>query len=166
MPNACNQDMHEGKRIYTHLYDCLGLLGGEWLSVGVSIASASQWMMVVQWNQVKTPPTLLVGLKESIDLFASTWLWPWVGTFEIERLPPKFKTLLQSRIQHQGNHHQHSSTIVPFLDPIGSSLYLLDIIGSYLPCIKTIGLCLPDLPWPSIGWHRVLTGVTGDPHCT
>ena len=82
-------------------------------------------VMVVQCNQVKTPPTLLVGLKESIDLFASTWLWPWVGTFEIERLPPKFKTLLQSRIQHQGNHHQHSSTIVPFgyhmisLDPIG-----------------------------------------------
>lgn len=82
-------------------------------------------VMVVQCNRVKTPPTLLVGLKESIDLFASTWLWPWVGTFEIERLPPKFKTLLQSRIQHQGNHHQHSSTIVPFgyhmisLGPIG-----------------------------------------------
>ena len=55
MPNACNQDMHEGKRIYTRLYDCLGLLWGEWLSVGVAIGSASQWWLcsATRWKLLR-----------------------------------------------------------------------------------------------------------------
>ena len=166
MPNACNQDMHEGKRIYTHLYDCLGLLGGEWLSVGVAIASASQWMMVVQCNQVKTPPRILVGLKESIDLSASTWLWPWVGTFEIERCPPNSRPFCRAGFTTREiiiNIHQLYCTYFGsywiLIVPIGYHWIPLALNQNHRP----VPARLAD--WPSIGWHRV-TGVTGDPHCT
>ena len=48
-------------------------------------------------------------------------------------MPPKFKTLLQGRIHHQGNHHQHSSTILYLfwilLDPHCTYWISLDPIG-------------------------------------
>ena len=89
---------------------------------------------------MKTPPTLLVGLKESIDLSALTWLWPWVGTFETRPFCRAGFTT--------------GETIINYC---AYWILVLDIIGSYWPCILTY---FNHRPVPArlalaLGWHRV-----------
>ena len=160
MPNACNQDMHEGKRIYTRLYDCLGLLWGEWLSVGVAIGSASQWWLcsATRWKLLRHS---WLDWRSPLICLLRHGSGRGSGHSRLRDCPQNSRPFCRAGFNTREiiiNIHQ-----LLYLLDIGSSY---NIIGSHWPCIKTIGRCLPDLPWPSIGWHRVLTGVTGDPHCT